>query len=174
MLRAWLFALLIFLPFTSSIHAGPVEVLAFPDQATEERFHRLIEQIRCIKCQNTSIAGSNADLARDHRNKVFELMMERGMSDDEIKDWFLARYGDFVLYKPKVDERTWLLWGLPAVLIGLGLILLVVQLRKRSQSTVSSSSSSFAPVASSGLSDTEQARLRTLLNDDLKDESLSG
>jgi cytochrome c-type biogenesis protein CcmH len=147
-----------------TVHAGPVEALAFPDQATEERFHRLIEQIRCIKCQNTSIAGSNADLARDHRNKVYELMMERGMSDDEIKDWFLARYGDFVLYKPKVDERTWLLWGLPAVLIGLGLILLVVQLRKRSQPTDASSTT--APVAPSGLSDAEQARLHALLKDE--------
>ena len=90
----------------TSVYAAPIDALSFPDQATEDRFHRLIQEIRCIKCQNTSIAGSNADLARDHRNKVYELMMERGMSDDEIKDWFLARYGDFVLYKPKVDERT--------------------------------------------------------------------
>ena len=160
-----LFGFFLFPLAPATVHAGPVEALAFPDQATEERFHRLIEQIRCIKCQNTSIAGSNADLARDHRNKVYELMMERGMSDDEIKDWFLARYGDFVLYKPKVDERTWLLWGLPAVLIGLGLILLVLQLRKRSQATVVASPSS--PISeASGLTPAEQARLRSLLKDE--------
>ena len=164
MLRALFLVFALWLPFTQSTQAAPIDALQFPDQASEERFHRLIEQIRCIKCQNTSIAGSNADLARDHRIKVYELMMERGMSDDEIKDWFLARYGDFVLYKPKVDERTWLLWGLPAVLIGLGLILLVVQLRKRSQPTDTSSTT--APVAPSGLSDAEQARLRALLKDE--------
>jgi cytochrome c-type biogenesis protein CcmH len=164
MLRALFLAFFLWLPLAPSLQAAPIDALQFPDQASEERFHRLIEQIRCIKCQNTSIAGSNADLARDHRIKVYELMMERGMTDDEIKDWFLARYGDFVLYKPKVDQRTWLLWGLPAVLIGLGLILLVVQLRKRSQSATVPSSS--APVTPSGLSDAEQARLRALLKDD--------
>jgi cytochrome c-type biogenesis protein CcmH len=165
MLRAFFLALFLLLPIAPlSLQAGPVDTLAFPDQATEDRFHALIGEIRCIKCQNTSIAGSNADLARDHRNKVYELMMERGMSDDEIKDWFLARYGDFVLYKPKVDERTWLLWGLPVVLIGLGLILLVVQLRKRSRPNLMTSSSvSGAP---SGLSAVEQERLRDLLKDE--------
>ncbi len=163
-MRTFWFAALLFLlaAITPPLFAGPVEVLSFPDTATEERFHNLIEQIRCMKCQNTSIAGSNADLAKDHRNMVYELMVERGMSDDEIKDWFLARYGDFVLYKPKVDERTWLLWGLPAVLIGLGLILLVLQLRKR----VRPAEAVRAAAAESGLSAQEQERLRTLLKGD--------
>ena len=110
--------------------AAPIDSLQFDLQQDEDRFKRLIEEIRCVKCQNTTIAGSNADLARDHRMKVYQ-MMKQGKSDMEIRQWFVARYGDFVLYRPQVDSRTWLLWGLPLLLAPLGIFLLITQLRRQ-------------------------------------------
>lgn len=110
--------------------AAPIDSFSFENQVEEDRFKRLIEEIRCVKCQNTSIAGSNADLARDHREKVYK-MMEQGKTDTEIREWFVVRYGDFVLYRPQVDSRTWLLWGLPLLLVPVGILLLVLQIRRQ-------------------------------------------
>jgi len=110
--------------------AAPIDSFSFQLQSEEDRFKRLIEEIRCVKCQNTTIAGSNADLARDHRVKVYE-MMKQGKSDAEIREWFVVRYGDFVLYRPQVDSRTWLLWGLPLLLVPIGGLLLVMQIRRQ-------------------------------------------
>lgn len=116
--------------------AAPIDSFQFSNQADEDRFKRLIEEIRCVKCQNTTIAGSNADLARDHRSKVYQ-MLKQGKTDWEIREWFVARYGDFVLYRPQVDARTWLLWGLPLLLVPLGIGLLIVQLRRQRRITAS-------------------------------------
>ncbi len=110
--------------------AAPIDSFQFDNQADEDRFKRLIEEIRCVKCQNTTIAGSNADLARDHRSKVYQ-MLKQGKTDWEIREWFVARYGDFVLYRPQVDSRTWLLWGLPLLLVPLGIGLLILQMRRQ-------------------------------------------
>ncbi len=123
-------ALFFFLmPFMPS-WAAPIDSFSFNTQAEEDRYKRLIEEIRCVKCQNTSIAGSNAAIARDHRAKVYEMLM-KGKTDDEIREWFVVRYGDFVLYRPQVDPRTWLLWGLPLLLIPAGGLLLIYQVRRQ-------------------------------------------
>jgi cytochrome c-type biogenesis protein CcmH len=118
-----------------SAYATPIEVLSFASPEQEKRYHTLIEELRCLKCQNSSIAGSNAELAQDLRHKVYDLMVTQGMTDDEIKEWMLARYGDFVLYRPPVSAKTLILWGLPVILVVLGLGIVWLLLRRRSTTT---------------------------------------
>ena len=114
-----------------------------------------------MKCQNTNIAGSNADLARDHRMKVYQ-MMKQDKTDWEIRQWFVARYGDFVLYRPQVDSRTWLLWGLPLLLVPVGGYLLLVQLRRQRKAADSSSNNEVASVEAP-LSEEEEKKLSEVL-----------
>ncbi len=144
-----------------SAMAAPIDSFKFDTQYDEDRFKRLIEEIRCVKCQNTSIAGSNADLARDHRTKVYE-MMKQGKSDMEIRQWFVARYGDFVLYRPQVDSRTWLLWGLPLLLIPVGGVMLWMQIRRQRRNDTDAGDEKGSQV-DVGLSDEEQQRLAEVL-----------
>ncbi|MDF1763378.1 MAG: cytochrome c-type biogenesis protein CcmH [Oleibacter sp.] len=113
-----------------------------------QRFNHLSENLRCPKCQNQNLADSNSPIASDLRSKVYELMQD-GKSDDEIVDHLVARYGDFVRYTPEFRADTLLLWGGPAILFVLGLIL-IFNLRRR-QAT------------SAGLSEQEEARLKRLL-----------
>lgn len=141
--------------------AAPIDSLQFDTQSEEDRFKRLIEEIRCVKCQNTNIAGSNADLARDHRLKVYQ-MMKQQKTDWEIRQWFVARYGDFVLYRPQVDSRTWLLWGLPLLLVPVGGYLLLVQLR-RQRETATDSTDQRAAGSDAPLSEEEEKKLSEVL-----------
>jgi cytochrome c-type biogenesis protein CcmH len=90
--------------------------LAFRDHAEEARFRALAEQLRCVMCQNQSLADSNALIAQDLRREILGLM-RAGRSDDEIKQYLVARYTDFVLYKPRVAPSTWLLWFGPGLLL---------------------------------------------------------
>ena len=90
-----------------------------PTQAERERFHALAEELRCLVCQNQTLADSEASLAADLRREVEELMLA-GRSDDEIKAYLVQRYGDFVLYRPPVQRNTWLLWGGPFALLVIG------------------------------------------------------
>jgi cytochrome c-type biogenesis protein CcmH len=98
----------------------------------QERYERLTQELRCLVCQNQTIADSNASLAQDLRREVRELMME-GKTDTEIDDFLTARYGDFVLYNPPVKPRTYLLWAAPGLLVilGLGAAVMVVIRRAR-------------------------------------------
>ncbi|MBX3667955.1 MAG: cytochrome c-type biogenesis protein CcmH [Rhodocyclaceae bacterium] len=100
------------------------------DAAQEARYVTLTEHLRCLVCQNQSIAESNADLARDLRDQV-RTQIESGRSDDEISSYMIARYGDFVLYKPPVKPLTWALWFGPAVLFAGGLAALALRLARR-------------------------------------------
>ncbi|MBL8484690.1 MAG: cytochrome c-type biogenesis protein CcmH [Rhodocyclaceae bacterium] len=100
------------------------------DAAQEARFLTLSEHLRCLVCQNQSIAESNADLARDLRDQV-RTQIEAGRSDDEIASYMVARYGDFVLYKPPVKPLTWALWFGPALLFAGGLAALALRLARR-------------------------------------------
>ncbi len=146
------FSILFVMVFSPLSLGAPIDSLSFETQSEEDRFKRLIEEIRCVKCQNTSIAGSNADLARDHRIKVYE-MIGQGKTDTEIREWFVVRYGDFVLYRPKVDSRTWLLWGLPLLLVPIGAVLLVLQIRRQRAAAIDEVEEE------SALSDEEQKKL---------------
>lgn len=103
---------------------------AADDPVLEERVKTLSAELRCLVCQNQSLADSNADLAIDLRNQVRELM-QAGKSDDEIREFMVTRYGDFVLYSPPVNASTLVLWGGPFVLLVIGVVLLVTYLRRR-------------------------------------------
>lgn len=105
---------------------------AFEDPAQQARYEHLIRDLRCLVCQNQSIADSNATLASDLRREVRDMMIA-GQSDDQIRDFMTTRYGDFVLYRPPVRPRTWLLWSAPVLLLlgGIGIAALVVARRAR-------------------------------------------
>ena len=116
----------------ATLAAFSAGALAQPASALDARLKKLEEELRCLVCQNQTLADSNAPLADDLRREVRELAVS-GKSNDEIKQYLVARYGDFVLYKPPVKTTTWLLWFGPfALLIGGGVIWAVV-LRRRSR-----------------------------------------
>lgn len=102
-----------------AIDTGP----AFDDPELQARYEKLIDEVRCLKCQNQTIRDSNAFLAADLRREIRRLL-EEGKSDDEIKDFLVARYGEFALYRPRARGKTLVLWLAPAAfLLGGGLIL---------------------------------------------------
>ncbi len=104
-------------PTTDAAPAAPQSGL--PTQAERERFHRLAGELRCLVCQNQTLADSDADLAADLRREVEQLMLA-GRSDEEIKAYLVERYGDFVLYRPPMQRNTWLLWLGPFGLLVVG------------------------------------------------------
>ena len=101
------------------------------DPVAEKRLQKLSEELRCLVCQNQTIADSNAELAQDLRREV-RTMIKDGKTDKEIVDFMVVRYGDFVLYRPPVKGITLLLWGGPVALMLLGLFILQRYLRRRS------------------------------------------
>ncbi|EMF0719828.1 cytochrome c-type biogenesis protein CcmH [Citrobacter freundii] len=107
-----------------------IDVMHFKDEAQEQQFRQLTEQLRCPKCQNNSIADSNSMIATDLRQKVYELMQE-GKSQKEIVDYMVARYGNFVTYDPPLTPLTVLLWVMPVVAIGLGGWIIFARSRRR-------------------------------------------
>lgn len=100
------------------------------DPALDARLMKLAEELRCLVCQNQSLADSHAELAQDLKKQVRE-MLQQGMSDQQIIDFLVQRYGDFVLYRPPVKSTTWLLWGGPFLLLIGGLGFFVVKVRRR-------------------------------------------
>ncbi len=114
----------------TSSWAKEAEPLA-QDPVMEARLNSLAEQLRCLVCQNESLAGSRSDLALDLRREI-RALMRQGQTDEQILAFMVSRYGDFVLYKPPVKSTTWLLWTGPFVLmlIGVGVLLLVLKRRR--------------------------------------------
>lgn len=110
--------------------AAPARPIQFRNRAEERRFRALTEQLRCVMCQNQSLADSNAMIAQDLRLEVLQLMRD-GNSDAQIKTFLVDRYTDFVLYKPELKPRTWLLWFGPALLLIGGAIAIIVIVRKQ-------------------------------------------
>ena len=100
------------------------------DPLTEQRLISISEEMRCLVCQNESLAGSRSDLANDLRREIRTLIKE-GKSDDQIRHFMVERYGDFVLYRPPVKPITWLLWIGPFVILMIGIAGLFVYLRRR-------------------------------------------
>ena len=116
-MRGWLLALMLL--FAGGAHAQaetPDVPPVFQSSGEEQRFHALTSELRCVMCQNQSLADSNAMVARDLRREVLGLMHD-GKSDAEIKQFLVQRYGEFVLYRPRVERNTWLLWFGPALLV---------------------------------------------------------
>ena len=119
--------LLCLLPVFS--YAGDAKDMA-EDPVLEKRMIGLAENLRCLVCQNESLASSHAELAEDLRREVRE-QMRKGMNDKEIIDYLVARYGDFVLYDPPLKKSTLVLWYSPFILLLIGAATLIHKLRKR-------------------------------------------
>jgi len=117
--------------FSLSVHAAD-RPFAFKHAAEEQRFKELIEELRCLVCQNQSLADSNAELAQDLRAEVYA-QMQAGLGDEEITSFLVARYGDFVLYRPALKRRTWILWFGPFVLLLIGAIVIIRLIIKTGQ-----------------------------------------
>ena len=126
-LMLWLATLPAFAQANQQADAAPLQ---FRDTREEARFHALAAELRCVMCQNQSLADSNALIALSLRREVLELM-RAGQTDAQIKDFLVQRYGEFVLYKPRVESRTWLLWLGPAAILLAGAALVVVLVRRR-------------------------------------------
>lgn len=145
--------LLLSVLLNSSANAGPVETFVFKDDTVKERFQILSKELRCPKCQNQNLADSNSKIATDLRKSLYSLLQE-GKSDDEIINFMVYRYGDFVLYRPQLKKQTYILWFGPVVLIiGFAFGLFFV-LRKRSKNKLQEF----------GLSAQEQSNLDDILN----------
>jgi cytochrome c-type biogenesis protein CcmH len=138
------------LAFSAAASAFTLDEFQFDSPAQEAEFRELIGKLRCLVCQNESLAGSQAELAQDLRNEVYK-MMRAGQSEDEILDFLIARYGDFVLYDPPLKPSTYVLWFGPFVLIGIGAVFMVRALLQKKA----------AP--DRDLSDEERQRLQDLL-----------
>jgi len=122
------------------------------DPVLEARLLAISEELRCLVCQNESLAGSRADLANDLRREV-RMLIKEGKTDKEILDFMVVRYGDFVRYRPPVKPTTWLLWVGPFLLLGGGVFALIVFLRRQKR----------AQLAPAPLSDEERHRAQALL-----------
>jgi len=118
--------------FAQPINASPVDTYEFKDEVTKIRFNALTKELRCPKCQNQNLADSNSPIAADLRREVYDLL-NQGKADIEIVDFMVARYGDFVLYRPRVSSLTYILWFGPAFLLLIGVIVVVMVLRKKPQ-----------------------------------------
>ena len=131
-MKAWAGVLLwMCLAFSASAQpAGDPSPLQYRDRAEEVRFHTLTAELRCVQCQNQSLADSDAQIAHDLRREVLKLMHE-GRSDAEIKQFLVDRYGEFVLYRPQLEAGTALLWFGPGLLLLTGAALLIVYVRRR-------------------------------------------
>mgnify|MGYP003704391197 CR=1 FL=1 len=126
------------------------------DPVVEQRLIAIAAELRCLVCQNESLAGSRADLALDLRREI-RGMIARGDSDDAIRTFLTERYGEFILYRPRFTTTTLLLWTGPALLLVIGLVILARQLRRRTRTAI--------PAEEADLSDEERARLAAALAD---------
>ena len=127
------------------------------DPLTEQRLISISEEMRCLVCQNESLAGSRSDLANDLRREI-RVLIKEGKSDEQIRAFMVERYGDFVLYRPPVKPITWLLWIGPFIILIIGIAGLLTYLRRRDSS-----------IPSHNLTDADNQRIDALLNDGDKD-----
>jgi cytochrome c-type biogenesis protein CcmH len=132
------------------------DVHEFDSREQEQRFQNLIAELRCPKCQNQNIAESNAPISKDMRDEVYRMMSNEGASDEEITNALVARFGEFVRYRPEVDRRTIMLWATPALVVSIGVVIIVLSVRRSGRS---------ASAGDDALTDEERARASRLLND---------
>ncbi len=109
-----------------------IDITSFANQAQEQRYRHLIDEIRCPVCQGQSIGGSNASLAKDLRTKVKELILEQ-KTDDDIRNFMTDRYGDFVVFKPPVNKNTIILWTMPFLFLLFAIVLFVRNFKVKKQ-----------------------------------------
>ena len=139
-----------------SLSQATIVAFEFDNPDKETRFKKFSEELRCLVCQNQSLADSNAGLAMDLRRELYK-MIQNDATDDDIIEFMVSRYGDFVLYRPPVKPATWLLWFGPFALVFFGLLILFKVIR------------SVGRQANSELSSDEQQRLQNLLKNKNED-----
>lgn len=149
----YFYALVLFLMACTQVLARDAVLLA-EDPVVEQRLIAISEELRCLVCQNESLAGSRADLAMDLRRELRNLI-KQGKTDAEIREFMVSRYGDFVLYRPPVKPSTWLLWLGPFGLMVAGVVALFVYLRRRNTDVA----------ATKGLTEEERKRADALLQE---------
>lgn len=140
----------ILLTFALIAAAGGIELREFDDPVLAQRYHDLTASMRCPLCENQAIGDSDSPISGDMRERVYE-MLQDGRSDSEIVSHMVERFGDYILYNPRLEKRTYLLWGLPMGLGVLGLVLLMLIIRARRKSSAKA------------LSAEERARLDALI-----------
>ncbi|MEW7865094.1 cytochrome c-type biogenesis protein [Aeromonas diversa] len=154
-MRAALFALAFALLGMSTAARADIDVYNFDSDAQEQTFRELTKELRCPKCQNQDIADSNAGLAKDLRDKTYQ-MVRAGKSKEEVVDYMVARYGNFILYDPPLMASTLILWAGPFAVILIGVMVVVRRSRRGQQEK------------NTDLSEAEQRRLQRLLDEDKK------
>ncbi|WP_118868025.1 cytochrome c-type biogenesis protein [Haemophilus haemolyticus] len=152
MKKTWLFLTALLF---SSVAFSSIDALNFSSPQQESDYHQLTQSLRCPQCQNNNIADSNATIAVDMRGKVFELLQE-GKSKNDVVDYMVARYGNFVTYDPPMTASTLVLWIAPLLLVLLGVVFLLRR-KPKAQSAVKSQDV---------LTDEDNERLAKLLNKD--------
>lgn len=155
------FAVIWLLILASGVHAA-IDAYEFDSEEQRHRFLEFTRELRCPKCQNQNLADSNAPIAGDLRHELHRLLVE-GRSDPEIVEFMVSRYGDYVLYKPPVERRTWLLWLAPVVMLGGGIVVLAGLLQRARANRLDARRQATEAVA---LSDQERRRLDDLLHDE--------
>ncbi len=135
-----------------------IDTYEFSTQAERDRYRTLVEELRCPKCQNQNIADSDAPIAMDMRDEIFK-KLEEGQSNEQIVEFLVDRYGDFVRYKPPVNKKTLILWYGPAAFLtfGFAMVAMIVIRRRRSTRTEQNEQQ---------LSSDEKARLSDILKHD--------
>lgn len=156
-LRQW--CLLAFLLVSCVGAHAAVDVREFDSEADRARYQSFIDELRCPKCQNQNLAGSDAPIAKDLRDQVYRLIAE-GKSDKEIIDFMVERYGEYVLYRPRLSPSTLVLWAGPPVVLIIGIIILILVVRQRRVAGLTNQEA-----AQSDLSADERAHLNEILND---------
>lgn len=145
--------------FTGSVEAGEAAPLA-EDPAIEARMLAMAQELRCLVCQNQTVAASDSDFSNDIRREM-RAMMKNGMSNEQIRDFLVQRYGDFILFKPPVKTKTLPLWFGPIVLLIIGTSVLVLMLRRRNRGGLENAS----------LSEADHQRAAALLQQDSTPDS---
>ena len=130
MKSGWLGIFLAIVTLMAVVPAPAGDPLIFTDAEREVRYQQLTVQLRCLVCQNQNLADSDAPLAQDLRQEIYN-MMQAGRTDDEIKQFLIDRYGDFVLYMPPVKSNTLVLWLMPAMLLIGGALVVLIVVRRR-------------------------------------------
>lgn len=151
------FSILILILLASAKTLAAIDPYEFDNDTQRERYQHFIEDLRCPKCQNQNLAGSDAPIATDLRHELQRLLKE-GKSDSEITEYMVSRYGEFILYEPPFDKKTAVLWLAPIVFFLIGVAVLINIARRRATSETSSE-----------LTENEQIKLQQLLNDKAHD-----
>ncbi|WP_447553848.1 cytochrome c-type biogenesis protein [Vreelandella sp. EE22] len=146
-----LFPLLLGFLLASPLALAAIEIREFDDPVLEQRYVDLTASMRCPLCENQAIDDSNAPISADMRQRVFELL-HQGQSDSEIIHHMTQRFGEYILYNPRLENRTYLLWGVPVALVALAIIIVALLIRARRHASAKA------------LSAQERARLDALIN----------